>query len=52
MLADHSKYGSTAFSVFARAEDIDVLVTDSAIIDGEAVASLGIELVIAPVEQF
>jgi len=52
MLADHSKYGSTAFSVFARAEDIDVLVTDSAMIDGKAVAALGMELVIAPVEPF
>lgn len=49
MLADHSKYGSTAFSVFARAEDIDVLITDSAI-DAEAVEALGMELVIAPLE--
>ena len=50
MLADHSKYGSTAFSVFARAEDIDVLVMDSALGDVEAVSALGMELVIAPVE--
>ena len=50
MLVDHSKYGTTAFSVFARAEDIDVLVMDSAIVDGEAVAALGLELVIAAVE--
>jgi DeoR/GlpR family transcriptional regulator of sugar metabolism len=49
MLADHSKYGSTAFSVFARAEDIDVLVTDSRL-ETEAVAALGMELVIATVE--
>ena len=49
MLADHSKYGSTAFSVFARAEDIDVLITDSAI-EAEAVEALGMELVIAPLE--
>lgn len=50
MLVDHSKYGSTAFSVFARAEDIDVLVTDSAMTDAEAVAALDMELVIAAVE--
>jgi len=49
MLVDHSKFGSTAFSVFARAGDIDVLVTDSAKIDGEEVAALGMELVVAPV---
>jgi DeoR/GlpR family transcriptional regulator of sugar metabolism len=49
LLADHSKYGSAAFSVFARAEDIDVLVTDSEL-KAEAVATLGMELVIAPVE--
>ena len=51
MLADHSKYGSTAFSVFARAEDIDVLVMDSVMTDRQAVAALGMELVIAPVES-
>jgi DeoR/GlpR family transcriptional regulator of sugar metabolism len=50
MLSDHSKYGSTAFSVFARAEDIDVLVTDSAFAERESVAALGIELVLAEVE--
>lgn len=50
MLVDHSKYGATAFSVFARAGDIDVLVTDSEIIDGERIAALGMELVTAPVE--
>jgi DeoR/GlpR family transcriptional regulator of sugar metabolism len=50
MLADHSKYGTTAFSVFAKAGDIDILVTDSGIIDREAVAALGMELVIASVE--
>jgi len=50
MLVDHSKYGSTAFSVFARAEDIDVLVTDSAFAEREKVAALGIELVVADAE--
>jgi DeoR/GlpR family transcriptional regulator of sugar metabolism len=48
MLVDHSKYATTAFSVFARAEDIDVLVTDSAIVDENAISAPGIELVIAP----
>jgi DeoR/GlpR family transcriptional regulator of sugar metabolism len=51
LLADHSKYGATAFSVFARSEDIDVLVIDSNINDTEAVTALGMELVIAPVES-
>jgi DeoR family fructose operon transcriptional repressor len=50
MLADHSKYGGTAFSVFARAEDIDVLVTDSAFAEAEKVAALGMEVVIAEAE--
>lgn len=50
ILVDHSKYGATAFNVFARARDIDVLVIDSGIIDGEAIAALGMELVTAPVE--
>jgi DeoR/GlpR family transcriptional regulator of sugar metabolism len=50
MLVDHSKYGTTAFSVFAKAEDIDVLVTDSAIGDRGALAALGMEVVIARVE--
>ena len=40
----------TAFSVFARAEDIDVLVTDSAFAEGEKVAALGMELIIADME--
>jgi len=50
MLADHSKYGGTAFSVFARAEDIDVLVTDSAFAEADKVAALGMELVVADAE--
>jgi len=50
LLVDHSKYGSTAFSVFARAEDIDVLITDEGLADSSAVEALGMEVVIAPVE--
>jgi DeoR family transcriptional regulator of aga operon len=50
MLADHSKYGTTAFSVFARAGDIDVLVMDSGAADRKAIAALGMELLIAPAE--
>jgi DeoR/GlpR family transcriptional regulator of sugar metabolism len=50
MLADHSKYGSMAFSVFARAEDVDILVTDSKI-DAEAFAELGMEILVATAES-
>ena len=49
LLVDHSKYRSTAFSVFARARDIDVLITDEGLTDPSAVAALGMELLIAPV---
>ena len=51
MLVDHSKYGTSAFSVFARAEDIDILITDSSITDREAVTALGIELLVAANNQ-
>ena len=51
MLVDHSKYGTTACSVFARAGDIDVLVIDSGIGDRQAVAALGMEVVIATLQQ-
>ena len=51
MLVDHSKYGIGAFSVFARAEDVDVLITDSGTTDEEAMAALGMEVLIAPVES-
>jgi DeoR/GlpR family transcriptional regulator of sugar metabolism len=51
MLVDHSKYGTAAFSVFARAEDIDILITDSSITDREAITALGIELLVAANNQ-
>ncbi len=49
MLADHSKFGASAFSVFARAGDIDILIIDSHLEDPAAVADLGMELLIAQV---
>jgi len=44
VLADSSKYGISAFSVFARPEDVDVLVTDSTFEDVESFQDLGIEV--------
>ena len=44
VLADSSKYGISAFSVFARPEDVDVLVTDSTFEDVEYFQDLGIEV--------
>jgi DeoR/GlpR family transcriptional regulator of sugar metabolism len=49
MLVDHSKYGIGAFSVFARAGDVDVLITDSGTTDERAMAALDMEVLIAPV---
>jgi len=51
MLADHSKYGTTAFSVFARAKDVDVLVIDSGVGDRQALEALGMEVLIARLQQ-
>ena len=43
ILADSSKYLTGAFSVFARAEEIDLLITDAGL-DGEADLS-GLEII-------
>jgi DeoR/GlpR family transcriptional regulator of sugar metabolism len=48
MLVDHSKFGKSAFSVFARARDIDVLITDAGFPGLEALRPLGMELLSAP----
>ena len=47
ILSDSSKYGKTAFSVFARANDVDVLITDNNLKDPEELLKLGIEILIA-----
>ncbi len=49
MLVDHYKYRTVAFSIFARPEDIDILVTDSDFPERENLAKLGIETVFADV---
>lgn len=44
MLVDSSKYGISAFSVFARPEDVNILITDKAFKDAERFRSFGIEV--------
>ncbi len=44
ILADSSKYGISAFSVFARPEEVDMLITDSSFDDLELFQDLGIEV--------
>ena len=47
VLADSSKYEFSAFSVFARPDSVDVLVTDRSFEGTDALTALGIEVVIA-----
>ncbi len=47
VLADSSKFGRSAFSVFARASDIDVLITDSDYKESESLTKLGLEVILA-----
>ncbi|TVR52595.1 MAG: DeoR/GlpR transcriptional regulator [Spirochaetaceae bacterium] len=49
VLADSSKYGRDAFSVFARAGDVDILVTDDEFEDAKNLNSFGIEVVIGEI---
>ena len=46
ILANSSKYNNRAFSVFARPDDVDVLVTDSRFEEADRFVSLGIEVVL------
>ena len=46
ILADQSKYGETAFSIFARATDIDVLIMDSAFADISKLKMMDFELIL------
>ena len=48
VLADSSKYGKSAFSVFARAGDIDILYTDIKFEDAPLFAASGIETITCP----
>jgi DeoR/GlpR family transcriptional regulator of sugar metabolism len=47
ILADRAKFGRTAFSVFARAEDVDLVVTDVAPGEEPALDALSVELLYA-----
>lgn len=48
--ADSSKYGVNAFSIYARPGDVDLLITDSGFSDSGLLLSLGIEVLLAPLE--
>ena len=47
ILGDSSKLGRTAFSVFARSSDIDILITDSKFKATEDLRKLGMEVILA-----
>ncbi len=49
-MADHSKFGSFGFSVFAKPGDFDILITDSGLPEAYKLRDLGIEVVIADTE--
>lgn len=51
ILADHTKYGVSAFSIFAKPENIDILITDSAFKGTERLRALGIEVIPSPPER-
>ncbi|MFQ3621378.1 MAG: DeoR/GlpR family DNA-binding transcription regulator [Spirochaetales bacterium] len=47
ILADHTKYNTFGFSVFARPGDVDILITDQAFPDRDTFLQLGIEVLLA-----
>ena len=51
VLSDAGKYGITAFSIFAKPEDEDILVTDTGFRDLDRFRSLGIEVILASFEE-
>ncbi|HTX73048.1 MAG TPA: DeoR/GlpR family DNA-binding transcription regulator [Rectinemataceae bacterium] len=48
--ADSSKYGVSAFSIYARPGDVDLLITDGRFADSALLLTLGIEVILAPAE--
>ena len=50
ILADASKFGRSAFSVFARPEDIDVLITDELFTGADLYSALGITVITAALQ--
>jgi DeoR/GlpR family transcriptional regulator of sugar metabolism len=51
VLADSSKFGITAFSIFAKPGEIDILVVDDKIKDSEKLRSLDMEIIIASADR-
>ena len=51
ILADHTKFGQSAFAVFARAEDVDMLVTDSGFQKFQHLQQLGVDVLPAEEEH-
>ncbi len=47
IVADSSKNGRSAFSVFARASDVDILITDKDFPGRESLVKLGVEVLLA-----
>jgi DeoR/GlpR family transcriptional regulator of sugar metabolism len=47
LMVDSSKYGSSAFSVFARPEDVTILITDSDFPEADRIRGLGIDVLLA-----
>jgi DeoR/GlpR family transcriptional regulator of sugar metabolism len=47
ILADSTKFERSAFSVFARFSDIDILITDSGFKNSENLTKLGLEVILA-----
>jgi DeoR/GlpR family transcriptional regulator of sugar metabolism len=47
VITDHSKYNLIAFAVFAKAEDIDILITDKQFEAVKILMALDIEAILA-----
>jgi DeoR/GlpR family transcriptional regulator of sugar metabolism len=48
VMADHTKFSVNAFSIFAKAEEVDILITDEGLREAELLRALGIEVILAP----
>ena len=47
ILSDSSKLGNSAFSIFARTSDIDILITDTKFTEPDSMTRLGLEILLA-----
>jgi DeoR/GlpR family transcriptional regulator of sugar metabolism len=50
ILADKTKYGKTAFTVFARPDTVDILIVDAPFAGAETMQKLGVEVLLAETE--